>query len=241
MTGSLVMEWWNGVGGTNTVLNPAMPFDLILFLNSAAPSIYAKEMRDFLQANRSAQRYTGNPDAPVIISLTSTADSATGTIYPIAHMFAPLKPSLKRRYKSGIFEDHGKGQPSIRQSVFYTRTPGHQRYLINHWVTPEKNVATNAMPGDVFAANISQKNVTNPFVFYTSDPPAAWKITKDTADPVTWEGQPLAMRDSDYWIMNCDKVLIASHGDIWSVRDMEMYAAFYRLTAYLKKTPPPKP
>lgn len=240
LTGSLVMEWWNGINGTNAVQNPAVPFDLILFLNSAAPSIYAKEMRDFLEANRNSERYTGNPDAPVIISLTSTADSATGTLYPIAHIFAPLKPSLKRRYKSGIFEDQDKGQPSIRQSVFYTHTPGHQRYLINHWVKQEKSM-TNAIPSDVFAANISQENVSNPYVFYTSDPPAAWKITKDTAHPVTYKGQPLAMSDSDYWIMNCGKDLIASHGDIWSTRDMEMYAAFYRLTAYLKKTSPPQP
>jgi hypothetical protein len=161
----------------------------------------------------------------------------------MAHCLAPFRPSLKRRYTSGIFEDYGKGQPRLRQSVFYTHTPGHQRYLINHWIEQDEKIApmTNATPGNVFDANISQKNVIDPYVFYTSDPPAAWRITKETAHPVRYKDQPLAMRDSDYWIMNCGKTLIASHGDIWSVRDMEMYAGLYRLSVFLKNKPPTKP
>ena len=54
-------------------------------VNSAAPSIYAKEMRDFLEAHRRALGIDHDPtqDAPVIVSVTSTADWATGIIHPI--------------------------------------------------------------------------------------------------------------------------------------------------------------
>ena len=241
LTGSLVMEWWDGV--KQMAQKPALPFDLILFLNSAAPSIYAKEMRDFLEANRNAQRFAPGTKAPVIISLTSTADSATGTIYPLAHVFAPLQPSLHRCYTNGIFGSENQTHPGIRQSKFYTKTPGHQPYLINHWVVPDKAPAPVGLVGqdDVFDANISVKKTSDPYVFYTSDPghpSKAWRVTNETSAPVTLDGLRLSMQESDYWIMNCGKELIASHGDIWSTKTMEMYAALYRLTAYLRDKQP---
>lgn len=241
MTGSLVMEWWDEVKQKAIQQNkPALPFDFILFLNSAAPSLYAKEMRDFLEANRNALGHQPGRDAPVIISLTSTADSATGTIYPLAHSLDPLRPSLKRRYTTGIFGAKGQTHAGIRQSAFYRKTPGHQPYLINHWIVLDKNPVpnTNTSTGDFFASNISQKTTQNPYVFYTSRPAAAWCVTNQPpGKPVTLNGLPLAMQDSDYWIMNCGKALIASHGDIWSTKTMEMYAALYRLAVYLKNSP----
>ena len=239
MIGSLVMEWWEGLKNEAALQKSALPFNFILFLNSAAPSIYAKEMRDFLEANRSAQ----HNDSPVIVSLTSTADSATGTLYPLAHALAPLEPSLKRRYTNGIFGSDDQRHMGIRQSKFYTKTPGHQPYLINHWIVPEKTLApmARASADEVFATNISQQKIQDPYVFFTSKakhPAATWRITdKSPGTPVTHDGLPLSMQHSDYWIMNCGKDLIASHGDIWSTTDMEMYAGLYRLAAYLKKTP----
>ncbi len=240
LTGSVVMEWWNGGAKAAAQKKPALPFDFILFLNSAAPSIYAKEMRDFLEANRAAQNRDPGRNAPVIVSLTSTADSATGAIYPLANTFAPLRPSLKRRYTSGIFGDNGQTHEGIRQSEFYSKTPGHQPYLINHWIVPEKGLLpkAGASSDDVFAANLTQQPNQDPYVFFTSDPPAAWRVTEKSQTPVTLDGLPLSMQQSDYWIMNCGRDLIASHGDIWSTKTMEMYAGLYRLAMYLKKASP---
>jgi len=240
MTGSLVMEWWDRIKKQDARQKPALPFDFILFLNSAAPSIYAKEMRDFLEANRNAQKYSGGSNAPVIVSLTSTADSATGTLFPLAHALARMQPSLKRRYTNGIFGSEGQTHDGIRQSEFYSKTPGHQPYLINHWVVPEKTLAPMAGAGrdEVFASNISARGTADPYVFFTSKgkhPEAAWRISdKSPGPPITLNGLPLSMQRSDYWIMNCGKELIASHGDIWSTATMEMYAGLYRLAAYLK-------
>lgn len=244
MTGSLVMEWWEGLKNQTASQQPVLPFDFILFLNSAAPSIYAKEMRDFLEANRASHHYTGQNDYPVIVSLTSTADSATGVAYPLAHCLCPLKPSLQRKYTTGIFGTNGQEHAGIRQWNFYLRTPGHQPYLVNHWIVPATGIAPmKEMSSDqVFATNISRKIVHDPYVFFTSagtNPAAAWRITNapPSGKEVTLDGMQLSMRGSDYWIMNCDKDLIASHGDIWSIKQMEMYAGLYRLALYLKKAP----
>ena len=244
MTGSLVMEWWQGLKNNGSQQAPVLPFDFILFMNSAAPSIYAKEMRDFLEANRAALHYSGTNDYPVIVSLTSTADSATGVAYPLAHCLCPLKLSLQRKYTTGIFGTNGQDHAGIRQWKFYLRTPGHQPYLVNHWIIPETGMAPlrELSSDQVFATNISRKTVHDPYVFYTATagkkPAATWRITnKSPGTPVTLDGLPLAMQSSDYWIINCGKALIASHDDVWSTADMEMYAGLYRLAAYLKKHP----
>ena len=92
------MEWWDKDSQSPT-LPPAprakLPFDFVLFVNSAAPAIYAKEMRDFLEADRAALEMAKDPDAnvPVIVSLTSTADWATGILHPIGNCLAPFLPS----------------------------------------------------------------------------------------------------------------------------------------------------
>lgn len=247
MTGSLTMEWWDADGVRKEAIQqkPALPFDFVLFLNSAAPSIYAKEMRDFLEADRNAVYRSPGHRCPVIVSLTSTADSATGTFYPLANVLAPFHPSLQRQYTNGIFGINNQPHPPISQWEFYQRTPGHQALLINHWIVKEKALApkTNVSPDEIFEDNISQTSTQDPYVFFTSPhgkyPAAGWRIsTHDLAvKPVTLNGLPLAMQDSNYWIMNCGKELIANHGDIWSTTTMEMYADLYRLALYLEHTP----
>ena len=241
MTGALTMEWWE-----TSPANPGLPFDLVLFVNSAAPSIYAKEMRDFLEAHRRALGIDHDPtqDAPVIVSVTSTADWATGIIHPIGNLFAPLSPSLKRRYTSGIFVDpHKQGFPEhkgIRQSDFYTRTPGHQPYLINHWIVkePTAKLPADPTPAAVFTANLAT-NSPQWNVFFTSKgkyPPAAWKITKEPqGKPCTMDGLVPAMAQSDYWIVSCGKELSGGHNDVWSTTTMEMYAGISRAAEILRK------
>lgn len=258
MTGSIVMEWWDGGGLKNEAIQqrkPALPFDFVLLLNSAAPSIYAKEMSDFLEADRNAPHSGPGRSAPVIVSLTSTADCATGFFAPAANILAPLRPSLQRQYTNGIFGTTNQWHPPIAQWKFYWLTPGHQPLLINHWVNRETNavVKANVSPDEIFEENISQSSTQDPYVFFTSPhgqyKAAVWRVSTTNQlegklvapvtikDPVTLKDLPLTMRNSDYWIMNCDGELIANHGDIWSTTTMEMYAGLYRLAMFLKNTP----
>lgn len=228
MTGALTMEWWDQKGPEK----PGLPFDLVLFVNSAAPAIYAKQMRDFLKAHRSAS----HRDVPVIVSVTSTADGATGAIHPLGNWFAPFAPSLKRRYTSGIFGGRQADglyptHAGIRQSKFYTKTPGHHPYLINHWVVKEADalLPADTRPGAIFSANLSTNK--EPELFFTSKakyPAAAWRlIDKPQGRPVKLGDLTPSMPDSNYWIISCGKELIGSHNDVWSPTTMEMYAGIY--------------
>ncbi len=216
-----------------------LPFDFVLLVNSAAPAIYAKELRDFLEADRAALETANDPDAdvPVIVSVTSRADWATGLLHPLSNFLAPLSPSLQRLYTTGIFgekqPDHTfPTHPGIRQWEFYKTTPGHNRYLINHWiVSAEAPLPADTSSDAVFRINLSP-TVNDPNLFYTSKaqyPAAAWLlINQDPSTPVKFNGLPLSMQKSNYWIVSCGKELIQDHNDIWSQTAMEMYAGLYR-------------
>jgi len=240
MTGAITMGWWGKEEGETHTFKRGMPFELVLFVNSAAPALYAKEFRDFLEANRGGLRKTGNPlsEVPIILSVTSTADWATRKMHYLGNCLAWASPSLQRRYTrsifgekqtDGLYPDH----PPIRQSEFYVTTPGHNRFLINHWIVKD---GSTPLPKDCRAAAVLASNLspdaTDPDAFFTSQakyPAAAWRLTNEPqGPPVMSNGLHLSMQTSNYWIITCDKELIGGHNDIWSPIAMELYAALYR-------------
>ena len=258
-TGAITMEWWDK-DRQNPSLRAAppkpkakLPFDFVMLVNSAAPAIYAKELRDFLEADRVALEKANDPDAdvPVIVSVTSRADWATGLLHPLGNFLAPLLPSLRRRYTTAIFgekqPDHTfPTHPGIPQWQFYTTTPGHNRYLVNHWIVrADAPLPSDSSSDAVFRINLSA-TVDDPNLFYTSKaqyPAAAWRLVNQVpATPVTLNGLPLSMQKSNYWIISCGKELIRDHNDIWSRTAMEMYAGLYRaVQSRRQKSRPAKP
>ena len=79
--GEFIMAWPFRADetGAEAQANP-LPFDTVLLVNSAAPSIYARQFQSLLAAHGHAMsRYhvTG-ANSPVFFSLTSSGDWATG-------------------------------------------------------------------------------------------------------------------------------------------------------------------
>lgn len=220
--------------------NP-LPFDCVLFVNSAAPSIHGKELSDLLWAHKSAMARARLPDAdaPVIISVTSAADWATRYVHRIGNALAALNPSLWRKYDDGVLVNP-VGQPRVEvpQSYFYQHTPGHNPLLVDHWIVPVKPAEATEPPPANEPAAVLQHNLNfetkQPEVFYTSAPnakvPTAWQIGTEPQPPdwSQYEGLKPVKR-GNYWIIRCDKPLIRGHGDVWSTTTIELYAALYRL------------
>jgi hypothetical protein len=243
---ALTEEWpWFGKTKGAEPANP-LPLDFVLFVNSAAPAIYAKEMRDFLSAHRSALNHSQIKNGPVLISLTSTADKATRIIHRIGNLFAPLHPSLQRNYNDLLqtppqssSKDTKTREYPVHQSAFFNRTPGHQPLLVDHWIVKEKDVEKQTH-ADVLDYNLDY-DATDPYEFLTSNlrkgafqPATSWRITNQVPkDQIEWRkqfhGLPPHPWPSSYWFLRCDKALINGHNDCWSSTTMELYAALYRL------------
>ena len=206
-----------------------LPFDLVLLLNSAAPSIYAKEMRDFLAADYTVRKSSGfpRPERPVIISVTSEADLATGVFHRVGNVFSPFSPKLQREYYDPQTNGH------VSQSYFYSRTPGHNPLLINRYVKRadlpplhlnqdpfEANI--RPVPGVVWAFYTSPRNST-------SHSAQGWQVVRAPEQPKDPTLGPSWRDKANYWIISVPKPLIRNHGDIWSQQCMEMMVALWRM------------
>ena len=114
----------------------------MLLVNSAAPSIYAKQFQSYMAAHRQAMvrdRVTG-ANSPIFISLTSAGDQATGGIHPKANRFCFLLPTLRRKYYGADFileEKPENANVVIQQSYYYRHTPGHNPLLVNRFIEPD--------------------------------------------------------------------------------------------------------
>ncbi len=239
-------------------VNP-LPFDTVVMVNSAAPSIYAKQFQSYLAAHRQAMIRAGvaGANAPIFFSLTSAGDWATGKIHPTANRFAGLLPTLRRQYRGDDFvleEKAGNRAVTIPQAYYYRHTPGHNPLLVNRFIeavgTPRTESASEA---GYVEANLTRAGA-DPLEFSTSARPGApahqWTIrfppetegfnlfsTYDGRRPVVWTQRQnhYVYRDTAYWILRCPKDIIKDHNDIWSQPAMETYAALHRIALEMRR------
>ena len=254
--GELTEAWPWGTERPSTLVNP-LPFDTILIVNSAAPSIYAKQFQSYLAAHRQAMVDAGVPHAntPFVFSLTSERDLATGVTHPIANSLCFLLPTLRRIYFGSDFALERVGdfaQVQIRQYYYYRHTPGHNPLLVNRFIEP---VPGSTPPTDVSWRQV-HRNLTEPkpdlSEFVTTLPDHTtrrWRIVFPPASgseddrfshygsrrPVVWTEVPpgsghYRYKDTAYWIMRCPKEIIKDHNDIWSQAAMDTYAALHRIS-----------
>jgi len=223
--------------------NP-LPLDFVLFVNSAAPAIYAKTMRDFLTAHQHALQRANSPaaDTPVFLSITSSADKATRYLHPAANLFSRFYPSLQHTYTNlvKIPKDHPR---RVHQSVFFKRTPGHQPLLVDHWLVDGPPLSTDSTdPQHIINANLDY-STSNPLAFLAQRSGKNGKIARWTFSlhppnqaEKHWAEKygPLEPNRSSYWFVSCDKRLIRDHNDVWSDTAMQLYTGLYRLVEWTR-------
>lgn len=231
-----------GAGGEKGAGRDALysPADLILLLNSAAESSYAKELIDTF---RRLPQQPGEGTAidsrhPLLISVTSTADSATGTFFPIGTKLSNTFGTFRDYKLDPKFDGTDR---TVNQKSYYTQTPGHNPDVVSHVVVPRHlPVRIPAGKWDETAgvcaveSNPSfEENLTHPRgMSFVTGKPGDWDEWDIRPSP-TQLGKPSA-----YWVMQVPKELIPSHGDIFNPNARSMMAALFRLNNELKPAPP---
>ena len=208
------------------------PFDLIVFLNSAAPSLYAKHLGEFLEVDHKVSA------RPKIVSITSEGDWATGILHPLGNWAKHFAPDLQR-----LYHPYGHNGPVVPAWQYYDVTPGHNQYLINHKIEPSEAAVPSGLDNEdeVFSRNLEGKNPMD--TFYTRLPDRtvkAWRI-RDLSDNggTALEVNARKAYASNYWVATVPVEIIKDHNDIWSEPAMEMLAGVYRISEQLSKLPPP--
>ena len=190
----------------------SLPADLILMVNPASDSILTRQMIAAL-----ASRHT-EKSRPFLVSLTSTADAATGTAFPVSTSLAAT---------TKVFNEVPVPGTEQRESErrFYTATPGHNEFLINHeTVKLDKTIQAHGVKA--LPTNLSH-NLTGE-IFATDGPNETLEL---------WHIERTGNVDVPYWDVKVDPSIIKNHGDIWNPKAQAMMAAIFRMTNPLMNRP----
>jgi hypothetical protein len=206
------------------------PADLVLLVNSAAESIYAKELSDMFRGIR--HRGHINSNRPLFVSLTSETDTATSGWFRVGTFLPNL---LARRHynwgrKRGITSD------DVSQHEYLTTTPGHNQRLFTHRIVSLEGAVPDLQtsipfdirkPGTCVQENPAfEENLRHPrgMRFATSRPDAPERLR-------WWQIEPIsADRQTPYWVMHVPREIIHGHTPIFTPEGRAMMAAIYRIT-----------
>jgi hypothetical protein len=203
------------------------PADMILLLNSASESIYAKELIDMFRR----AHFSGDISSrrPLILSITSEGDIATGHLFPIGTKFSNTFGTFREYQRTQKYDG---AKTRIDQSKFFTTTPGWNDALISHQVVclnpkelkavtnPNGNQAASASLDPAFNTNLSHPNA-NLFRF----------CTEPEGHQIWWEIEPESnYKQTPYWIIKVPKEIIPDHTGIWFDSSLDMMAALYVIT-----------
>lgn len=224
------------------------PFDLIVFLNSAAPSLYSKQLKEFLQEDLKAKTAR-----PRIISITSKSDRATGVAHPVGNALNRwFATDLRRTYQPYVLEGETNafGKPktdpkTVTAGTYYARTPGHNPIMITRTIEKSDAPAPPALhnSGEVFAYNLRKdRRPFEQFYTWTNERVQGWQVRPLLSEELKAAngGHLPGPYHSNYWIVSADGTLIKGHGGIWTPECMEMLAGIYRMAEQLERVPKDK-
>jgi hypothetical protein len=210
---------------------------MILLLNSASESIYAKELSDMFRR----AHFTGDISSrrPLILSITSEGDTATGNLFPIGTALSNAFGTFREYQRTQKFDG---AATRLNQSRFFTTTPGWNNDLISHRVeclnpqelklvtNPNGNQAASASLDPAFNINLSHPNA-NLLTF----------CTEPEGHQIWWEIKPENnFRQTPYWIIKVPKEIIPDHTGIWFDSSLDMMAALYVITTDNQITSSPR-
>ena len=197
--------------------------DLLILVNPASQSMKAKNMVEMLKRNRLKfyrEDEAGNRrEAPLIVSVTSTRDTATGNLYPLALSMKGWSKKF-RDYESTVCS------PAESQKQFYTQTAGHNRVLHSHVITTTGVLDAGA--GDdsemVLEVSVDPKSGENQYTFPGQE------------NLFAIQRLPLSYNDTPYWIMSAPPELIRDHSEIFTYNTIQMIRALMVLSGASNKT-----
>jgi hypothetical protein len=184
----------------------SMPADLVIAVNPAADSVLARQMIAALYSRKT------EGTRPLFVSMTSTGDWATGSVFPIGTGLASVSKGFNE------VEVPGPENTQVSERKFYTLTPGHNEMLINH-VTVDKHETINSPNGlPALEENLQHNHAGNGFTLDR----AGGKLD-------IWQIKRVGDVDVPYWDVQVDPSIIKDHGDIWNERAEAMVAAIFRM------------
>jgi hypothetical protein len=194
------------------------PADLVVLINPASASLKAKEFVDLLaregvtlyRVDAKGNRY----ERPLMVSVTSAADTATRTFFPIGQRLGTIGKKF-RSYGAQFCT------PATGQRSYAIRTAGQNPVLHSHVVS------ATALASSATAAELDVREQVDP----TS---REWSLSfNGQKERFTIKKKPNAYNDTPYWIARVPKSLIPNHSDIFGLDTVRLVQALIRVSGVL--------
>lgn len=220
-----------GEGGTFTT-----PADFVVLLNSAGESIYAKEMIDMLRRRYVSRKgASGNEisaEHPLIVSITSKADWATGILFPVGTQLSNATGTF-RKYEWDT--KYGDSSHNVSQKEYFKRTPGHNSRLISYEAKVAEGTARTPTYQDTDVCSEEmlgalRRNLHEPLTGPNGE--VRFLTLAPTGEETQWELRPKIedRLQTPYWIIQVPKEIIRDHSDIFNENALAMMARLFRIS-----------
>lgn len=221
-------------GGSFVVASSEFPANLLVLVNPASPALFARsELSAIEHWQLSAKEKVdadyvckGSPTwRPLIVSITSTGDWATGLAFPIGTSVGYAFERY-RRYGSNMPGTPPVDQARHSQRYYYTHTEGHIAEIHSHSLSLDQPagkseaIDIHPCPGDPCANQNTLCYVAGNSLF---------KIVRN--DQSLNRGTP-------YWIMPSPTSIIANHTDIFNPTFRNMLAGLLEVMTILPSANP---
>ncbi|MBA3351895.1 MAG: hypothetical protein H0X40_12900 [Chthoniobacterales bacterium] len=211
LVGTLLYEPPFVAGGSKTLTSQVFkPADLILLVNSAAESIYSKELIDMYRDT------TPLRGAPHVIMVSSDADQATSLAFPLG-----TKLSNTPKLIQGEFRDYHQPGHDTSQFNYFTQTPGHNDAVQSHRLV-KVATGTTELDAEPFDLNLKNRPGSYEDVTLYTGTRQAW---------TQWRIERQGPNETNYWVLHVPKDIIAGHGPIFESASCQVMAALFRLAA----------
>ncbi|MFQ5935322.1 MAG: hypothetical protein ACE5LB_02785 [Acidiferrobacterales bacterium] len=208
--------------GSTVQVETEFPADIVVLINPASASVYAKQFIDLLardgvklyRIDAEGKRY----ERPLMVSVTSEADSATRVLFPVGTKLG----SLGKRYRKYGSEFCSPGES---QRKFFQHTAGHTDVLHSHVMTQERLPSGTSEPGANVQLRVGRDPYTGERTFSFTGLDYRYTVIK----------KPRALNETPYWIMRVPKSLIPDHSDIFGRNTLRLLAALVQATGALAR------
>jgi hypothetical protein len=184
---------------------------LTLVLNPASDSVLSRQIISALYQEKTERA------RPLFVSITSTADKATGVFFPIGTSLAATTKAFNQ------VADPGEPEKRETERHFFTTTPGHNSSLINH-VARKLDQPFDPPPG----LSALEINLSHLLIGDTVALPG-------TSGMELWHLDRVSKVDVPYWDVHVDESIIKDHGDIWNERAEALMAGIFSIANPITK------
>jgi hypothetical protein len=183
--------------------------DLVLYVNSAAPAEDGIGMLEFLARHKVTFQTTSGTDKrdqPLLATITTPADAATGVVFTIA--MSPNSLSYSGTQTVQCFDPSTASQFQVNEDKrkLHRNTLGHLQEFQSHSLTE--------IPGK--KQDTCEASLQGHFLYWV--PGHCFQISKASPMP----GQTTRWNGTPYWVISTDQNIIPDHGTIFSNRLMRL-------------------